>query len=103
MAGSWDQKLSLYSVQGGKQAKPIGNEKDLGFDPCSISFFPKGDYMAMSGSDKKITLWNREGVLLGTVGEMDDWIWSTSVNPTNKAIFAGGNNGQIQLHQVNMA
>ena len=58
--------------------------------------------MAMSGSDRKITLWNREGVLLGTVGEMDDWIWSTSVNPTNKAIFAGGNNGQIQLHQVNM-
>ena len=93
MAGSWDQKLSLYSIQGGKQAKPIGNEKDLGFDPCSISFFPKGDYMVMSGSDRKITLWNREGVLLGTVGEMEDWIWTTSVNPTNRAIFAGGNNG----------
>ena len=51
--------------------------------------------MAMSGSDKKITLWNREGVLLGTVGEMDDWIWSTSVNAANRSIFAGGNNGQI--------
>ena len=49
----------------------------------------------MSGSDKKVSLWNREGVLLGTIGEMKDWIWSTSVNPTNQAIFAGGNNGQI--------
>jgi len=103
MAGSWDQKLSLYSIQGGKQAKPIGNEKDLGFDPTSISFFPKGDYMVMSGSDKKVTLWNREGVNLGVVGEMENWIWSTSVNPQNKSIFAGGNDGTIQLHQVNMA
>jgi len=80
-------------VQGGKAAKPIGSEKELGFDPCSISFFPKGDYLAISGSDKKITLWNREGVLLGTVGEMEDWIWSTSINPTNNSIMAGGNGG----------
>lgn len=92
----------MYSIQGGKQAKQIGNEKDLGFDPCSISFFPKGDYLAMSGSDKKVTLWNREGVLLGTVGELDDWVWSVTVNPTNRAIFAGANNGQIQLHHVHM-
>ena len=58
--------------------------------------------MAMCGSDKKITLWNREGVLLGTVGEMEDWIWTVSVNPNNRAIFAGGNNGVFQLHQVQM-
>jgi len=54
--------------------------------------------MVMSGSDKKVTLWNREGVLLGTIGEMEDWIWSTTTNPVNKNVFAGGNNGQIQLH-----
>ncbi len=56
----------------------------------------------MSGSDKKVTLWNREGVLLGTVGEMEDWIWTVSVNPNNRAIFAGGNNGAFQLHHVHM-
>ena len=56
----------------------------------------------MSGSDKKVTLWNREGVLLGTVGEMEDWIWTVSVNPNNRAIFVGGNNGAFQLHHVHM-
>jgi len=56
--------------------------------------------MAIGGSDKKITLWNKEGVLLGTVGEMKDWVWSVSVCPTNKTIFAGANNGQIALHNV---
>ncbi len=56
--------------------------------------------MAIGGSDKKITLWNKEGVLLGTVGEMKDWVWSVAVCPTNKNIFAGANNGSIALHNV---
>ena len=31
---------------------PLGADKDLGFDPCSISFYPTGEYFAMAGSDK---------------------------------------------------
>ena len=56
--------------------------------------------MAIGGSDKKITLWNKEGVLLGTVGEMNDWVWSVAVNPVSKSIFAGANNGAISLYNV---
>ena len=78
----------------------MGNDKDLGFDPCSISFYPSGEYMAIGGSDKKITLWNKEGVLLGTVGEMKDWIWGVSVNPVTKSISSGSNNGSIAMHNV---
>lgn len=51
--------------------------------------------MVITGSDKKITLWNKEGILLGTIGEMKDWIWSAGVNPINKNVFAGSNNGTI--------
>ena len=56
--------------------------------------------MAIGGSDKKITLWNKEGVLLGTVGEMKDWIWAVGVNPISKAIACSANNGTIALHNV---
>lgn len=56
--------------------------------------------MAIGGSDKKITLWNKDGVLLGTVGEMKDWIWSVAVNPNSKTIFAGANNGAIAMHNI---
>ena len=49
--------------------------------------------MAIGGSDKKITLWNRDGVLLGTIGEVDDWVWSIAVNQERRQIFAGANNG----------
>ena len=88
ITGAWDSKLICFQIQGGKSAKPIGSEKELGYDPCSISFFPKGDYFVMAGSDRKITLWNRDAVQLGQVGEMDDWVWSTSVNPKNNQIFS---------------
>jgi intraflagellar transport protein 122 len=58
--------------------------------------------MVIAGSDKKITLWNKDGILLGTVGELKDWVWSTSINPTNKAIFAGANNGSIASYSVEL-
>ena len=51
--------------------------------------------MVMAGSDRKVTLWNKEGVLLGTIGEMKDWIWGVGVNPVAKTVFSGVNNGEI--------
>jgi WD40 repeat protein len=56
--------------------------------------------MVMAGSDKKITLWNKEGVLIGTIGEMKDWIWGVSVNPIAKTVFGGCNDGAIQMNSV---
>lgn len=56
--------------------------------------------MVMSGSDKKVTLWNKEGVLLGTIAEMKSWIWSTAVNPVDKSVFAGGNDGAVIMNSV---
>ena len=95
IAGSWDQKLSLYTIQGGKTFKPIGNDKELGFDPCSISFYSTGEYFVLAGSDKQITLWNKEGIKLGKVGELTDWIWTTAIQPGSESIFAGANNGTV--------
>ena len=56
--------------------------------------------MVMSGSDKKVTLWNKEGVLLGTIAEMKSWVWATAVNPIDKSVFAGGNDGSVMLNTV---
>lgn len=93
--GAWNQKLSLYTISGGKNFKQVGNDKELGFDPLSISFYPNGNYMVISGSDKKTSLWNKDGVHLGTINSMNDWVWSTAVNPVNNKIFSGANDGEI--------
>jgi len=56
--------------------------------------------MVISGSDKKSSLWNKDGVHLGTIATLNDWVWSTAVNPINNKIFSGGNDGQIQMSAV---
>ena len=78
--------------------------------------------MALGGSDKKVTLWNKDGVHLGTLAQMQDWVWSVSVCPSNEGtvhtaggmqiagnksrIFSGANNGAIsstslEVSQIN--
>lgn len=37
---------------------------------------------------------------MGTIAEQKEWIWSTCVNPVSKSVFAGTNNGQISMHNV---
>ena len=75
-------------------------DKELGFDPCSISFYPTGEYFCMAGSDKTISLWNKEGIRLGKIGEMKDWVWGVAVNPGTKAVFAGSNGGGLTSFAV---
>lgn len=58
--------------------------------------------MAIAGSNKQVTLWNRDGVLLGKIGEINDWVWGVAVATENRAIFCAGNNGELQMHHVTM-
>lgn len=37
------------------------DEKKLGYDPSGMDFFNYGQYLIMCGSNRRITLYNREG------------------------------------------
>ncbi|XP_062522681.1 intraflagellar transport protein 122 homolog [Corticium candelabrum] len=74
--GDWGQKLSFYQL-GGRQ---IGKDKALGFDPCCLSFFPGGEYLLIGGSDKKVSLFSKEGVRLCAIGDMESWVWACRVH-----------------------
>jgi intraflagellar transport protein 122 len=69
----WDQTLSFYGING----QQIGKDKKLGFDPLCVSFFGSGDFMLVSGTNRKTFLFNREGIKLSVVSEgLSDWIWA---------------------------
>ena len=61
---------------------------------------PSGEYFVMGGSDRKITLWTREGVQLNSVAEHNNWIWSAAPHPSNGILF-GTHDGVIQMNQIN--
>lgn len=59
--------------------------------------------MVVSGTNKKISLWNKDGIRLGDIGEMNDWIWSNQVyqmSPDKRRIFAGSNSGHLKLFEL---
>ena len=48
--GDWGQRLSFYTLSG----KQVGKDRSLGFDPCCVSYFPRGEFLVIGGSDKKV-------------------------------------------------
>eukprot|EP01061_Rhynchopus_euleeides_P016277 TRINITY_DN27556_c0_g1_i1.p1 TRINITY_DN27556_c0_g1~~TRINITY_DN27556_c0_g1_i1.p1 ORF type:complete len:1234 (+),score=571.29 TRINITY_DN27556_c0_g1_i1:232-3933(+) len=105
--GCWDQTLSFYHLS----SKQIGRDRHLGFDPCCVSYFSNGEYILIGGSDKKVSLWTKEGVRLSTIAEVDDWVWSVKQRPklgskvssklnNTDYIAMGTNDGLIAMYQL---
>mmetsp|Transcript_15563 Transcript_15563/g.27636 ORF Transcript_15563/g.27636 Transcript_15563/m.27636 type:complete len:1297 (+) Transcript_15563:197-4087(+) len=96
VVGCWDQTVSFYKVSG----QESGREHKLDFEPCSIDFFSSGEYFVLAGSNKKVQLWSRDGVMLGDLGEREDWIWSAAVRPRQNNVCIGCNDGSVVMYQV---
>uniref|UniRef100_A0A8C3VH12 Intraflagellar transport protein 122 homolog n=1 Tax=Catharus ustulatus TaxID=91951 RepID=A0A8C3VH12_CATUS len=92
----WGQKLSFYHLSG----KQIGKDRVLNFDPCCISYFTKGEYLLLGGSDRQVSLFTRDGVRLGTVGEQSSWVWTCKVKPDSNYVVMGCQDGTISFYQL---
>uniref|UniRef100_A0A2K5YAF1 Intraflagellar transport protein 122 homolog n=1 Tax=Mandrillus leucophaeus TaxID=9568 RepID=A0A2K5YAF1_MANLE len=94
----WGQKISFYQLSG----KQIGKDRALNFDPCCISYFTKGEYILLGGSDKQVSLFTKDGVRLGTVGEQNSWVWTCQVKPDSNYVrhITGVCDGTISFYQL---
>nr|XP_042129827.1 intraflagellar transport protein 122 homolog [Peromyscus maniculatus bairdii] len=78
----------------------IGKDRPLNFDPCCISYFTKGEYILVGGSDKQVSLFTKDGVRLGTVGEQNSWVWTCRVKPDSNYVVVGCQDGSISFYQL---
>ncbi|CAG2114932.1 unnamed protein product, partial [Medioppia subpectinata] len=78
----WTQSMSFYDLNG----KAIAKERNIGFDPLCVSYFWSGDYILVSGSNKKALLYTREGIFIGCVAEQTSWIWCAKSSPDGNRI-----------------
>ncbi|KAM9182556.1 intraflagellar transport protein 122 homolog isoform 1-T1 [Mergus octosetaceus] len=92
----WGQKLSFYQLSG----KQIGKDKVLNFDPCCVSYFTKGEYILLGGSDKQVSLFTKDGVRLGTIGEQSSWVWTCKAKPDSNYVAVGCQDGTISFYQL---
>ena len=66
----------------------IGKDRALGYDPCCINWFTRGEYVVVAGSDMNCYLHTKDGVKLGTVGEQKSWIWAAKVKPDSNFVVS---------------
>ncbi len=66
----------------------VGKERYLGFDPLCVSHFWNGDYILLSGSNKKVLLYTKEGISIGVVAEQSSWIWSCKSSPDGNRVVS---------------
>lgn len=100
--GCWDQTLSFYNMTGNQQTTGTQQLKDrqLGFDPCSLAFYGDSEYILIGGSDRKVSMYTKEGVFLKVVAEQEDWVWSVKSRPKQKFLAVGCNDGVVALYQT---
>jgi intraflagellar transport protein 122 len=94
--GTWDQTITFWDING----KQVGADKPIGFDPLSINYFANGDFFVLSGTNKKASLWTREGGFISNICEKKDWIWSLKIKPKQMIIATSTNDGNISMHQI---
>ncbi|KAL1516943.1 hypothetical protein ABEB36_000771 [Hypothenemus hampei] len=80
----WNKTLSFYTLGG----KYIGKERNLGYNALRVRYFPRGDYILISGLNKYCQLFTREGIKLGMIGEQQNsWIWCCEADPSGNFVF----------------
>ncbi|VDD89863.1 unnamed protein product [Enterobius vermicularis] len=91
------QTIMFYDLEG-KQV--VLDEKKLGYDPSGMDFFNYGQYLIMCGSNRRITLYNREGTTLGTIAEMESWVWCVKSSHVSNVIAVGCVDGTLACFQL---
>ena len=96
--GSWDRKIAFFTVDG----KMVGKEKDLPCDPTCVSYFSSGEYLLVTGSDRKAGLYSKDGTFLVNVAEAQDWIWAAKQRPRQFFIGTASNDGVVAGVELNI-
>jgi len=73
--------------------------KQLDYDPTAIDYFNNGEFLVLGGSNREVLLYSREGYSmwiminniylgtnLGTIAQMDSWVWVVRAKPASNTI-----------------
>lgn len=95
----WNQSLSFHTISG----QMIGKERSLGFDPLCMQYFPNGEFMVITGCNKQLQLFTKEGIKLGILGTQetyDSWIWTIAINPLGTQYTIGCQDGNLYTYSL---
>lgn len=81
----WNKTLSFYTLGG----KLIGKERQIGFDALRVHYFNSGEYLLISGTNKTCTMFTRDGIKIGSIGDQQNsWVWCCAAHPTGNFVVS---------------
>lgn len=81
----WGKSLSFYTLGG----KLVGKERHLGFEALRVRYFPLGNYLLVAGLNNSCTMYTKEGIMLGTIGELQKaWVWCCEAHPSGNYVVS---------------
>ncbi|KAG1709205.1 hypothetical protein DVH05_019849 [Phytophthora capsici] len=92
--GCWDKTLSFYTPGGVMQ----GKARKLAFNPTSITYFSKGKYLLVGGSNRKAGLYTKDGIFLVTISEQESWVWAIKARPKTNFVGVGSEDGTLSMY-----
>ncbi|CAM9271123.1 unnamed protein product, partial [Choristocarpus tenellus] len=75
-------------------------DRNLAFNPCGLSYVSGGSYIAIGGSDRKASLFTKEGVRLSTVCEKEAWVWAVANRPGHEEVAVCSGDGSVEIQKL---
>lgn len=67
----------------------IGKERQIGFQALKVRYFSNGEYVLICGTNKICSMYTKEGIKLGNIGDVQQsWVWCCAVHPNSNFIVS---------------
>ena len=74
----------------------------MNFIPLKITYFPNGQYLVVSGSNKQCLLLSHDGIQLATIGtSFSSWTWSCTIHPESTHVVSIVSKGTFSCKLIN--
>ncbi|CAH1119744.1 unnamed protein product [Phaedon cochleariae] len=93
----WGKTLSFYTLGG----KMIGKERNIGYEALRVRYFPHGDFILTGGLNMACTMYTKDGIKLGVIGDIQNsWVWCCEAHPNGNFVAVGCEDGTIAYYQL---
>ncbi|VDO39983.1 unnamed protein product [Haemonchus placei] len=95
----WSRRVGFYDLDGNSIKR---DDMVLSYDPTCVEFIPSGQFLLIGGSGRQVTLHTRLGTEIGTVAQMDTWVWCVRVRPNSNpsTVVVGCVDGTIACYNL---
>ncbi|KAK6056805.1 WD domain, G-beta repeat protein [Cooperia oncophora] len=95
----WGRRVGFYDLDGNSIKR---DDMVLNYDPTCVEFIPSGQFLLIGGSGRQVTLHTRLGTEIGTVAQMDTWVWCVRVRPVSNpsTVVVGCVDGTIACYNL---